>query len=58
MWPFRKKKIFKIIWRYIDYENIRSCVDYIKATDVLSACNKLRKQESPYSVYISSWEEI
>ena len=35
MWPFRKKKIFKITWRHLNYSNIMTCADYVKAVDAL-----------------------
>ena len=54
----RKKKIFKITWRYCCYPTIAPSTEYIRASDLASAWAKIRKQESPNTITMLDWEEI
>ena len=58
MWPFRNKKIFKITWKYVDYFALPSTIDYIKATDIATAWNKIRRRKWIHSITLVDWEEV
>ena len=57
MWPFKKKKMFKITWRYCAYPAIMPSTECVKAVDISKAWRRIRKQHIS-DITLISWEEI
>lgn len=47
MWLFKKKKYYKVVWKY-DATSPYRYVEYVKATNVADAWKKIRNQHSLY----------
>ncbi len=48
MWPFKKKKLYKLTWAYgSEYaRNVEMYTEYIRATDVADVWRKHRKERA------------
>ena len=58
MWPFNKKKVFKITWKYCNYPSFAPSTEYVKASDIAEAWSKIRQLESAHTITLIDWEEI
>lgn len=58
MFLFKKKKIFKITWKYCEYPTIAPATEYIKAIDLAAAWAKICRKWSSCTLSLIDWEEI
>ena len=56
MWPFRKTKIFKIIWSY-DTPGKYYFTEIIRAVDIAKAWKKLRTEHG-LPISLIEWTEV
>lgn len=56
MWPFRKTKIFKIIWSY-DTPGKYYFTEIIRAADIAKAWKKLRTEHG-LPISLIEWTEV
>ena len=54
---FKKKKLYKVVWKY-STGNTSGIVDIVKASDVAKAWNIIKNNEYPFSVSLVSIEEF
>ena len=59
MWPFKKKKLYKLTWAYgSEYaQRVETYTEYIRATDVADAWRK-HKQDHPIATYCIEIEVV
>lgn len=58
MWPFKKKKIYKITWHYIAYYHNRQIIDLVQGRNVAEAWQYIEKRERPYNISLDCIEEV
>ena len=58
MFLFKKKKIFKVTWKYCEYPTITPATEYIKAIVLAAAWAKICRKHHCYTLTLIDWEEI